>query len=379
MLCMAILVTIIVVIHLTVYITTKKGIEAQFVNSAKGIAVSIADSMMMNIIEYKLFLATRDVDSEYYKNMQAYLAHIRLNGNLKYIYTERRLDAETIEFILDAEPIESPDHSPPGSTGPNDRYREMAYSTGKPSGFEIVEYERWGKLLGAYAPIFDSYGEMLGLVGVNIDASHLYAQLNNLNLVLFMTYGVIIGLSVLSLSKYSNVILEPMLKDKLTGAFSKRYFEKFLREEIKRSIRNCEELALMVLDLDHFKKVNDTYGHVFGDKVLSSTSEVIKRTLRPSDYLIRYGGEEFIVVIAKVDNKHVLEVAERIRRAVENNEVFNEERDIPIKVTISIGVSSLNNLSMGPKELVNNADKALYAAKVTRNTVSMFDSVSMVC
>ena len=372
LLCMSVLAAIIAVIHLTVYITAKKDIEQQFVNGAKGVVVSIAESIMINIDDYKLFLETKDVNSEYYRKMQTCFVHIKDNSNIKYIYTERKLNAETIEFILDAEPMDDPNHSAPGSTGPNDQHREITYSTGKPSGFKVVEYTAWGKLLGAYAPIFDTGGEMLGIVGVNVDASLLYAQLNNLNVALLITYVVIISLSFLSLSKYSSVILEPLLKDKLTGAYTKRYFEKFLREEIKRCIKSREDLALMVLDLDHFKKVNDTYGHVFGDKVLSSTSEIIKKSLRPSDYLIRYGGEEFIVVILNANIKHVVEIAERIRNTIENNEIFNNEKNIPVKTTISIGISTLNSLSIGPKELIHNADKAMYTAKSKRNMVSVF-------
>jgi len=372
LLSMAALVAIIVVIHATVYLTIKRKIEEQLVMSTKGIVVSIADAIMKDIDGYKLFLKTRDVNSEYYKNMRTYFAHIKENSNIKYIYTERRLDEEKIEFILDAEPIDKPDYSPPGSTEANDQLKEITYSTGNLSAFGVVEHEKWGKLLGAYAPIFDTDGNMLGITGVNIDASVLSAQLNNMTSILLVIYAVIICSSFVSLLKYSETILEPLLKDKLTGAYSKRYFERFLHKEIRRTIEQREEMTLMVLDLDHFKVINDTYGHVFGDKVLSATSEIIKKTLRPGDSLIRYGGEEFIAVTISASAKHALEIARRIRKAVEDNEIFNEEMDIPIKITISIGVSGLNNLLTNPKELISNADEALYNAKVKRNMVSLF-------
>ena len=370
LLCMTILAVIITVIHITVYLTVKNDIEEQFEMSAKGLVVSIADTLMINIEEYKLFIETRNVDSDYYKKMQAYFAKIKANSNIKYIYSERKLDDKTIEFILDSEPIGNPDYSPPGSTGPNDPEREATYSTGKPSSFKFVEYSKWGRLLGAYAPIFDADGEMLGIVGVNIDASYLYLHINRLNLALLACYVFILGLSFLSLSKYSNMILEPLLKDKLTGAYTKRYFENFLRSEIDHAIKNRKDLALMILDLDHFKTVNDTYGHIFGDEVLSFISGIVKKSLRPSDCFVRYGGEEFVVIISDANIAQVMQVAERIRNAVENSEIYNEEENIQVRTTVSIGVSNLNNRVIDAKELIDSTDKALYAAKTERNKVS---------
>ena len=372
LLCMAFLIFIMAAIQITVYVASNNVVMEQLESSAKGIAVSIASSLMWNIEEYKLFLETKDADSEYYRRMQAYFANIKANSKVTYIYTERKINDETIEYILDAEPIGSQRYSPPGAVEPNDPQREEVYSTGIPAGFMNTDYSEWGRLLGAYAPIFSADGEVLGLVGVDVDGSHIYSHLNRLHATLLVVYVIILGLSWISLSKYSHVILDPLLKDKLTGAYSKRYFEKLLQEEIKHSIRHKKNLALMMLDLDHFKNVNDTYGHVFGDKVLSSVSEIIKNSVRPDDYFIRYGGEEFVVMTAGTKINKVLEIAERIRVAIENNPVFNEERKLYVKITISIGVSNFDNLDLNARELIENADKALYNAKVKRNMVSLF-------
>ena len=373
LLCMAFLVFIMAGIHATVYFTSYNIIEEQLVSGTKGVAVSIANSLAWHIEEYKSFLETRDVQSDYYVKTQAYFADIKANSRIKYISTERKVNDEIIEYILDSEPIGSQDYSPPGDTEPIDPRSELTYSTGVPFGFKITSYESWGKLLGAYAPIFDNDGEMLGLVCVHIDSLDLYSYMNKLHIVLLGIYIVILGLSWLSLSKYSRSILDPMLKDKLTGAYSKRYFEKMLHEEISRAVKYRMGLALMMLDLDHFKNVNDTYGHVFGDKVLSSISEIVRKTIRPSDYFIRYGGEEFAVLMTDSNDKPVLEVAERIRRAIEDSPIFNEEKNIPVKMTISIGVACFDRVSLNAKELIENADRALYVAKVKRNMVALFD------
>ena len=370
--CITALVLVMAAIQTTVYFTSNNVIEEQLESSAKGIAVSIADSLMWNIEEYKSFLETRDVNSEYYKRMQAYFSDIKANSRIKYIYTVHRINEETVEYILDAEPIGSPDNSPPGSTEPSDPQEEFAYSNRVTTGFKPANYSTWGTLLGAYAPIFDVDGEILGLVGVDIDGSHLFNYLKMLHFTLHIIYLIIVCLSWISLSKYAHAILDPLLKDKLTGAYSKRHFEKLLQEEIARSVRHNKDLALLMLDLDHFKKANDTYGHVFGDKVLSSVSETIKNSLRPGDYFIRYGGEEFAVLVTGANVNQALEIAERIRKSVENTPIFNEEKNLPVKITISIGVSGFKNLAVNAKEFIENADKALYNAKIERNMVSLF-------
>jgi hypothetical protein len=218
-LCIMTLVAVMALIHAAVYTTTKNSIEEQLKMGARGVAVSTANTIMGSIDEYKEFLETKDVNSEYYQRMRGYFTDVKENGNIKYIYTERRIDAHTVEFILDAEPVDSPGYSPPGSLNANDEFRESAYSTRHAVGFSrLVNYSMWGKLIGAYAPIFDRNGEMLGLIGINIDASNLYSHLNRLQMMMLLIYLLIIGLVLLVLMKYSNAILEPVLKDKLTGA-----------------------------------------------------------------------------------------------------------------------------------------------------------------
>ena len=375
LLSMAALAGIIVVIHGTVYVTTRSVIVGEIKLYAQGIAVAIANNVMGDIQGYKSFNETRDVHSGYYQRMQAVFANIKADSNVKFIYTERRIDAETTEYILDAEPIGTPDHSPPGEIEENTPNKESVFSTGRPTVYS-GKYEKWGQLLGAHAPIFDEDGKMLGIVGVDVDVSNIYYCMSRLQKVLFAVYVVIIGITLWMLNKYSDTFLEPLFKDKLTGAYTKRYSETLIQEEIVAAVRSHKNLVLMMLDLDHFKNINDTYGHNFGDKVLSSTSGAIKVSLREKDYFIRYGGEEFIVFISGVTAERALEIAERIRRSVEANEIFNEEKNIVVKMTISIGIANLdlhqNQTAISAQELTDRADKALYVAKENRNCVSVF-------
>ncbi|MDR2561238.1 MAG: GGDEF domain-containing protein [Holophagales bacterium] len=371
-LCMVVLAALVALVHFTVYVTARADLFNQAESNAKGVAASVADSIMLDVEGYKSFLESKDPNSEYYKKMHDFLAKIQDNISAKYIYTERKLDANTTEFILDANPINGEGYSAPGTTDKNNDQKEMLYETRAPMVYK-EHVDKWGRLFGAYAPILGEDGEWLGHVGVDMDYSHLSRYLFRLNAVLVAIYVLIVGFSLALLMRYSNTILDPLLKDKLTGAYNKRYFENFLGHEIAHSLRSHKELALLMLDLDHFKRINDTYGHVFGDKVLASIADTVRSVIRPQDFFIRYGGEEFAVMIANSDMKQVMDVAERIRSTVESTPIFNEEKNIPVNMTISIGASRIKIAPISPKELIEQADKALYDAKERRNMVSVFE------
>lgn len=355
------------------YITMRNILETQLGVNARGVAVATSLIIMENVEEYESLLETRNADSDYYRKMQDYFSRIKANSNIKYIFTERRLDSETIEYILDSEPIGSPDYSPVGSIGPNDWKREIVYSTMLPEKFKLYDHPVWGKIIPAYAPIFAKDGEFLGILGINFDSTELFDKLDYLFTIMILTYVVLLGVIVFLLIAFSDVILEPMLKDKLTGAYNKRYFEKFLRSEMKAVGKNNHSVTILMLDLDHFKRVNDAYGHVFGDKVLQAVAKIIKDALRKDDYLVRYGGEEFLVVLANVKAIVGFEIAERIRKTIEISSIYNEEAKEHVKITISIGVAQMKNTNLDVGELIDNADKALYAAKKDRNKVCVFE------
>ena len=148
--------------------------------------------------------------------------------------------------------------------------------------------------------------------------------------------------------------------DGLTGLYLRRYFIERLKNEIKRSKRYKTEFFVMMADLDFFKKINDTYGHLVGDKVLSTVSKIFTNSLRIEDLAARYGGEEFVFIIASSDKNFVLEIAENIRKKVEET-IFVEE-DKTFSVTISIGIVKNEN-KLNYRNIIALADKALYKAK----------------
>jgi diguanylate cyclase (GGDEF)-like protein len=149
--------------------------------------------------------------------------------------------------------------------------------------------------------------------------------------------------------------------DGLTQVYNKRYFIETLEREIGRAHRYRRELSLIMFDIDHFKKINDTYGHLAGDHVLKQLASVIKARIRREDIMSRYGGEEFAIILPEIDNYNAVQFAEKIRGIVEKAVFRFEDTDIP--VTISIGCASMTTELQEPHEFVRVADGHLYTAK----------------
>lgn len=157
--------------------------------------------------------------------------------------------------------------------------------------------------------------------------------------------------------------------DPLTGLANRRYFMQLAEHELLRSQRYGGELSILMIDIDYFKKINDSYGHHVGDLVIQSLSNICRNTLREIDVIGRIGGEEFAVVLPQTAGQSALKVAERLRETIANA-VFTPEPDVPIRFTVSIGVTTLTDQQSNMQTLLRFADKALYDAKLDgRNKV----------
>jgi diguanylate cyclase (GGDEF)-like protein len=152
------------------------------------------------------------------------------------------------------------------------------------------------------------------------------------------------------------------ITDSLTQTHNRRYFMERLSQEVKRAHRYGSSVSLLMFDIDHFKTVNDSYGHMAGDVVLAELALNIKKKLRETDLLARYGGEEFALIATPIDHQKALKLAERIRTFVETH-VFTHDMH-QIKVTVSIGVSSWHApIKDNFEKMILEADSALYGAK----------------
>ncbi|NLB48967.1 MAG: sensor domain-containing diguanylate cyclase [Erysipelotrichia bacterium] len=150
--------------------------------------------------------------------------------------------------------------------------------------------------------------------------------------------------------------------DPLTGILNRRFGLLRLQEEFSRAIRTSQPLGVLMIDIDHFKNVNDTYGHLLGDKVLINMTETAKKALREGDIFLRYGGEEFAVILPGASPVDAQKIAEGIRRSIEEASfIYNSQH---IKITVSIGGTSFPNNNVGNfNNLIEAADKNLYRAK----------------
>lgn len=151
------------------------------------------------------------------------------------------------------------------------------------------------------------------------------------------------------------------ITDGLTGLFNHRHFQERLSQEFSRIDRFSEPLSVLIIDIDHFKKINDTYGHPVGDAVLKGVADKIRKTIRNIDISARYGGEEFAVILIGTDERGAMNMAERLRKAV-MNKTFSADKNT-FNVTISIGISTYTKGIKRKEELIEKADKALYQAK----------------
>jgi diguanylate cyclase (GGDEF)-like protein len=175
--------------------------------------------------------------------------------------------------------------------------------------------------------------------------------------------------------KKKNRELEEVLKkleslsvtDHLTGIFNRRYFWGALETEFERFIRFKTPIACLMIDVDHFKNINDEYGHWAGDLVLKEIARIIKESLRKIDTVARWGGEEFIVLLPETAREHALNAATRILSEITGHHFL----DIREKITVSIGIASLPELKIEtPEKLIEASDTALYKAKANgRNRI----------
>lgn len=149
--------------------------------------------------------------------------------------------------------------------------------------------------------------------------------------------------------------------DQLTLLYNRGYWEECLMTEFNRIKRTAEPTTLVMFDIDHFKKVNDTYGHPAGDEVIRRTAADLRACVRATDVAGRYGGEEFAIILINASAEASLVVAERLRKKIEDAVVIHDDQEI--RYTVSLGLAQMNDAIVDHKQWIERADKALYQAK----------------
>jgi len=183
--------------------------------------------------------------------------------------------------------------------------------------------------------------------------------------------GMILRTTQTAISRQINMkkLSDAAAMDPLTQCYNRRELEVQLERNISSAVRHNKELSVFMFDLDHFKKINDTYGHQAGDLVLKKISSLVKKNIRTSDILARYGGEEFFIILPETDRQKAMELANRIREKIANRRI-KINGDEKIRVTASFGVADLGK-SSDVNQLVYDADEMLYKAKLNGRNIVM--------
>ena len=202
-------------------------------------------------------------------------------------------------------------------------------------------------------------GQALGIL--HFQATDEVPVLADAELSLKTTFAGQVGLSVANIS-LREALRTQSIKDPLTGLYNRRYLTEMLDREIRRAVRAEQSLGILILDLDHFKKFNDTYGHDAGDTVLRETAAFLSKSIRVEDVVCRFGGEEFVVILPTADLNAAHARGERIRSKLRELTVLHQGQSLGM-ITVSVGVSALPEHGTSPKELLEAADAALYRAK----------------
>jgi len=202
-------------------------------------------------------------------------------------------------------------------------------------------------------------GETLGIV--HFQATDEAPTLDASELSFKTTFAGQVGLSLANI-RLREALRTQSIRDALTGLYNRRYLEETLDREMRRAARSVQSLGILMIDLDHFKKFNDTYGHDAGDAVLRETAQLLAKGIRAEDFVCRFGGEEFVVILPTADQGVSQARGERLRSKMRELNVMHQGSTLGM-ITISVGVAAFPQHGTSPKELMAAADAALYEAK----------------
>lgn len=229
----------------------------------------------------------------------------------------------------------------------------LAMGLGAPAGWLLVRY-------------YEGAGPLMELK--TNPGLYIYMSLGSMSA--FLLFGVFAGDKEATLSDANRALSRMAVTDELTGLRNVRYFWTRLPEAFEEARRSGRNVGLIVLDLDHFKMVNDDYGHQVGDEVLHEFGKRLQASVRSSDTAARVGGEEFAVLLPGAGIDAVVEVAERIRASVEASPLAVSSGGQPVAITVSAGAVSVESSQWGPQKAYSLGDAALYRAKAAgRNRV----------
>lgn len=301
------------------------------------------------------------IDKQNYASMHAMFDELREKTSMDYLYTQYKINGTTRIFVLACKEQENPLLPLSGSqdttvgTECDEVFQNaITISTG------VKEHERWGTSVFAHAPIIDKRdNSVIGVVTAGFSLSTLESNMRNMFLLILGLFSLIIILVSLALCIVLRLREHSLDTEYLTKLGTKHYFENQLIREANHAKATKTPFSLLMLDIDGFKLINDTHGHLSGDRVLQIVASIIRSNVQVTDSCSRIGGDEFAVILTASPLEQALLTAQAIQNTIRE---YTTE-DIPeLELSISIGVAQWDE-NHTIQELIEQADQALYKAK----------------
>lgn len=375
-----------IIICAAVFITTffiyERAVAAQKGEIREGLqrSAQIVAAQMIDAELHKTFLhQSQKTSPEYLAAVKPFSDIMKVDPALRYVYTVV-LKGGKAYFVLDPLPPTETDAVQIMQEYPDAGPDIMkALKEKKVVVSEDPYTDNWGTFITAYAPFFDKQKEFVGVVGVTIDVSNYLERLRPIKqatvraLVTGLSLSLLIGLGTWFMRRFAAeinksrlVIMEKLrisvVTDGLTGLFNRRYFDIRYKAMFTDAVESGKPLTVLMTDVDHFKKVNDTYGHVPGDEILQQVARRLSQHVRMTDMVARYGGEEFVILLPDTTMEAGLQIAERIRASIEDTPFKISAGDGILSKTTSLGISILREGDT-LQTLLKRADAGLYVAK----------------
>jgi len=306
-------------------------------------------------------------DQEYI-NIENLAKTLMNQGYVHRVEVQRHITRTEVEYILSLPKDNSADYYEPGTkeTIPlGTPFLEKAV------GYHGVKLEKPGAYMAGWAPISNGTKDV-GTVMIIVDSNDVQAAMNTINIALVVVLFALISLSGIVAYKFSASFEKAAVTDGLMGIYNHKYFKQRLEQEVAKSHRYAQQTSLVMLDIDYFKKVNDTFGHATGDLVLKNLARWVVDSSRNTDVVARYGGEEIGIILTHTGLAGAQEFAERLRLKISQQVIKDPEEDAEFRVTVSVGVAQAEK-GVSMLDLIKRADAALYYSKRTgRNRVTIY-------
>lgn len=316
------------------------------------------------------------------------LFHIILDRSTECVEAEHAslllLDAESNELVIKAIKGLNPKIVEAVRIRPGEGISGMVFAEGQP--LLVTDLETDVRVLRDKRPRYrtrsfvslplQSHDQTIGVLNVADKVSGDAFTTDDLDLLTSIATYTTVAIQRSEYHRKSEELKRISITDSLTGLLNRRYFQERLAEEIERFKRHKLPFSLIIIDIDDFKRLNDTYGHLVGDEALVATARAIRKSIRAIDVAARYGGEEFTVILPQTPKRHAKTQALRIGHAVEQNLIHSMDGDI-LHLTVSLGVASFPDDADQLEDLLRRADQALFEAKRRgKNQVVVFESPS---